>query len=455
MVGWRHRTEPRLPPGPRANPLLGNFLEFNRDRAGFLTHLAREYGDIVQFRLGLDRFVLLNHPDYVRDVLITHQANFHKGRALTRAKRLMGEGLLTSEEEVHLRQRRLMQPAFHRERLAVYGDAMVEQAARLTQQWQDGATVDIREEMTRLTLGIVCRALFNADVDREADAAAQAFSDLMKLAPFLLAPFSEYLEKLPLPQSWRFRQARARLDRIVFRIIRQRRESSQDRDDLLSMLLAAEDVEGGTGRMADQQVRDECMTLFVAGHETLANTLTWTWYLLSKHATIETRLQQELNSVLQDRLPTIEDLARLPFTEMVLSESMRLYPPAWFLGRRSLRPYEIGGFTIPRGSLVVLSQYVMHRDPRYYPDPERFDPQRWTPEARASRPKFAYFPFGAGVRQCIGDSFAWTEARLVLAVVAQRWRMRLALDHPVEIQAVGTLRPKHGMRMTLQRRRAG
>ena len=440
--------------GPPAKLFLGNFFEFNRDRVGFLMNLAQEYGDLVPFRLGPYNAVLINHPDYIRDVLTINHTKFHKGRALARAKRLIGEGLLTSEEEFHLRQRRLMQPAFHRQRIATYAEAMVEQAARIRQTWQDDAVVDIRDEMTRLTLGIVCQVLLGVDVEDDAGEVGRAFSDIMELATFLLLPFSEYLEKLPLPQSLRFRRARARLDRIVYRIIRDRRQAGDDRGDLLSMLLAAEDTGAGTGRMSDQQVHDECMTLFIAGHETLANALTWTWYLLSQHPAVEARLHEEIDSALHDRLPTLADLARLPYTEMVLAESMRLYPPAWFLGRRTLEPYQLAGYTIPQGSFVIMSQYVMHHDPRYYSEPNRFDPQRWTTEARASRPKFAYFPFGAGVRQCIGESFAWTEGRLILATLAQRWAMRLVPGHPVEIEPVSTLRPKYGMRMVLDRRRA-
>jgi cytochrome P450 len=451
-------------PGPRALPLLGHFREFNCDRTGFLARLARDHGDVVQFRLGWNRFFLLAHPDYIRDVLITHQTNFHKGRALTRAKRLMGEGLVTSEEAFHLRQRRLMQPAFHRQRIALYAKTMAERAARLADAWQDGSTVEMRQEMTRLTLGIVCKVLFSTEAEGDAAEVGHAFNDLMALTAFMLAPFSEYLEKLPLPQSIRFRRAKARLDRVVYRIIRERRQSTpraidarqedmrEQESDLLSTLLAAEDHEGGTGGMADEQVHDELMTLVVAGHETLSNALPFTWYLLSQHPAVEAKLHEEIDSVLGDRLPTLEDLARLPYTEMVLAESMRLYPPVWFLGRRALQPYEVGGFTIPKGSYVVLSQWVTHHDRRFYPDPERFDPQRWTPEARASRPKLAFFPFGAGVRGCIGESFGWTEGRLVLAVLAQRWRIRLAPGHPVAIDAVSTLRPKHGIRMTVHRR---
>jgi cytochrome P450 len=438
---------------PPALPLLGHFLTFNRDRPGFLTSLARDYGDVAEFRLGPDRFFLLNHPDYIRDVLITHQSNFHKGRALQRAKQLMGEGLVTSEEGFHLRQRRLMQPAFHRQRIAGYARVMVERADRIAGEWQDGAELEMRAEMTRLTLGIVCKVLFDAEADGDAVEVGEAFGELMELTTFMLLPMSVWLLKLPLPQSIRFRRAKARLDRVVNRIIRQRREEGpRTEGDLLSMLMAAEDHEGGTGRMADEQVHDELMTLLVAGHETLANALPFTWYLLSQHPEVEERLHFELDSVLGDRLPTIDDLAALPYTEMVLAESMRLYPPVWFLGRRALEPYEVGGVIVPKGAFVVMSQWVTHRDPRFYPQPERFDPERWTPEGRASRPKFAYFPFGAGVRGCIGEAFAWTEGRLLLAVLARRWRLRLVPGHPVAIHGVSTLRPKFGMRMTTHRR---
>jgi cytochrome P450 len=447
-----HRLGAQPVPGPQSWSPLGHVFEFNRNRALFFRRLASDYGDIVKFRLGFGEVFLLTHPDYIKDVLVTRQRAFHKGRALARAKRLMGDGLLTSEEEFHLRQRRLMQPAFHRERIAAYARTMVQHSAELSHEWQDGQTFDVRDETTRVTLAIVCRVLFDADARGDAADVGRAFSELMELASFLLAPYSEYLERLPLPQSIRFRRAKARLNRVVSRFINERRQAPGDRGDLLSTLLAAEDEDGPSGGMKDQQVHDECMTLLVAGHETLANTLTWTWYLLSQHPQVESTLQDELGTVLGGRLPTLDDLPNLPYTEMVLLEAMRLYPPAWFLSRRALEPYEVGGFALPKGAQIVLSQYVTHRDPRYYPCPDRFDPDRWKPEARAARPKFAYFPFGAGVRGCIGESFAMTEGRLILAVLAARWKLSLVPGHPVVVQAASTLRPKYGMRMTAHRR---
>ncbi|HEX8853065.1 MAG TPA: cytochrome P450, partial [Pyrinomonadaceae bacterium] len=379
------------PPGPRRSLIPGRqVFSFRRDPLAFLLRAARDYGDITHFRLGPQRAFFLNHPDYVRDVFVTHQDYFHKGRALQRAKRLLGEGLLTSEGEHHRRQRRLAQPAFHRQRLPAYARVMVEYAARTSDAWRDGETLDISQEMMRLTLAIVGKTLFDADVEEEAGEVGRALNEVMELFNYMLIPYSELLERLPLPHVRRFSRARATLDAIIYRIIDERRASREDHGDLLSMLLLAEDEEG-SGRMSDEQVRDEAMTLFLAGHETTANLLTWTWYLLAEHREVERRLHEELDAVLAGgRLPTPEDLPRLRYTEMLVAEVMRLYPPAWAVGRLAIRDYEVGGYVIPKGSLVLLSQYVMHRDARFFPDPERFDPERWTPEAKESRPQYAY-----------------------------------------------------------------
>jgi cytochrome P450 len=441
------------PPGPKRRLLGGNFIAFRRAALDFLQRLARDYGDIVYFRMGPQDVFFLNHPDYVKDVLVTHHQNFIKGRALQRAKRLLGEGLLTSEGDFHRRQRRLAQPAFHRPRIAAYANVMTDFGARTGGRWRDGETLDISHEMMRLTLAIVGKTLFDADVEDEAQEIGQALTDVMNLFDVLLLPFSEYLDKLPLPQTRRFQRARDRLDATIYRMIEERRRRPQDRGDLLSMLLLAQDEEGETGQMTDEQVRDEALTIFLAGHETTSNALTWTWYLLSQHPEVETRLHEEIDAVLGSRLPGVDDVPRLRYTEMVLAESMRLYPPAWAIGRLAINDYEVGGYRVPAGSLVLLSQYVMHRDSRYYPDPTRFDPERWTPLARESRPQYAYFPFGGGTRRCIGEGFAWMEGILLIATLARHWRLRLVPDHPVELQPVITLRPKHGMRMTVSRRR--
>lgn len=443
---------PAYPPGPKGKLLGGNFKAFRRDSLTYLQNATREHGDVVYLRFGPQDVFFLNHPDYIKDVLVTHHQSFMKGRALQRAKRLLGEGLLTSEGDFHRRQRRLAQPAFHRGRIASYGSVMTTYAARTSSRWHDGATLDISQEMMRLTLAIVGKTLFDTDVESEADEIGAALTAVMELFDFLLLPFSELLEKFPLPHVRRFQKARARLDETIYRIIDERRRSNEDRGDLLSMLLSARDEEGDGGQMDDEQVRDEVMTLFLAGHETTANLMTWTWYLLSEHADVEAKLHEELCAVLEGREPTVEDVPRLRYTEMVVAESMRLYPPAWAIGRLALKDYELGGYTIPAKALVLLSPYVTHRDERYFPDPTRFDPERWTPEAKESRPQFAYFPFGGGTRRCIGEGFAWMEGILLLASLARNWRMRLVPGHRVETMPVITLRPKHGMRMRMEKK---
>ena len=441
------------PPGPKgALPGLP-FLSFTRDPLGFLTGVAREYGDVVYFGGVSQDFYLLNHPDYIKDVLVTHHASFMKGRGLQRAKRLLGEGLLTSEPPLHRRQRRLAQPAFHKQRINAYASLMVDYALRLERErWRDGRTLDVAQEMMHLTLAVVGRTLFGTETEAEAEEVREALSASMASFARFMMPFAEFFSRLPLPANRRFTESRARLDRVIYRIIEERRASGEDRGDLLTMLLKAQDEEGdGTG-MSDEQLRDEAMTIFLAGHETTANALAWTWFLLSQHPEAEARLHKELEEVLSGRPPTAEDLPRLRYTEMVFAEAMRLYPPAWILGRRALEDYEVGGYTIPRNALVILSPYVMHRDPRYFPDPERFDPERWTPEAKAARPQFSYFPFGGGPRRCIGEGFAWMEGVLVIAALAQSWRLRLVPGQRVEPQPVVTLRPRRGVQMTPERR---
>ncbi|MFN2413876.1 MAG: cytochrome P450 [Pyrinomonadaceae bacterium] len=432
-------------PGPKGLWPVGQMYAFSRDPLTLLNGLARDYGDVARFKAGPQSVYLLSHPDYVRDLLVTNNARFKKGRALQRAKRLLGEGLLTSEGEFHRRQRRLAQPAFHRQRVAAYGRVMVEYAERVSARWRDGAEVDISEEMMRLTLAVVGKTLFDAEVESDADEVGASLTEVMNLFGYLMLPFSELLEKLPLPPQRRFLRARARLDAVIYRIIEERRREGRDRGDLLSTLLDAVDEEGDRTGMTNEQLRDEVMTIFLAGHETTANALTWAWYLLAQNPEAEARLHEELDGVLDGgRAPEPEDVPALRYTEMVVAETMRLYPPAWALGRLALEDHEVGGYLIPRGSLVLVSQYVIQRDPRFWPDPERFDPERWTPEAKAARPQFAYFPFGGGPRRCVGEGFAWTEAVLILATLARRWRARLVPGRAVELQPRITLRPGPG-----------
>jgi cytochrome P450 len=439
-------------PGPRLSlvasliyrPGGGNPLDF-------FTNLARTYGDISSYRMAGEQLFLVNEPRLIRDILVTNNRNFTKSRGLERSKRLLGQGLLTSEGAVHLRQRRLMQPAFHRDRIAGYGDLMVGYADRMRNAWTDGATLDLAREMNRLTLSIVGKTLFDVDVESQAAAVGEALTAVMESFWMMMLPFAEVLERLPVPTLRRARMARARLDAIIYSIIADRRTSGRDHGDLLSMLLAAQDEDDGGG-MTDQQVRDEAMTIFLAGHETTANALTWTWYLLSGAPDVEAKLHAEVDRVLQGRLPTMGDLASLQYVERVVTESMRLYPPAWIIGRRAIAAYPIGDYVAPARSILIMSPYIMQRDPRFYADPGRFDPDRWTPEFRAALPKFAYFPFGGGPRQCIGESFAWMELFLLVATISQQCRLRLVPGHPVVPQPLITLRAKHGMRMTVQKR---
>lgn len=396
---------------------------------------------------------LLNHPDLARDLLVTSNSKFVKGRALQRAKMLLGEGLLTSEGEAHLRQRRMIQPAFHRERIAGYAEMMSQEASKIRKEWKDGVTLDIDKEMMRLTLRIVGRTLFSVDVDSEADEVGQAMTDLIESFDFLLIPFSEYLEKLPIPQANRCRRAVATLDRIIYGIIEERRMDPSDEGDLLSMLLLARDEDDG-GVMTDKQVRDEAITLFLAGHETTANALTFTWYLLSQNPAAEKRLHSELDSVLEGREPSFADIPNLRFTEAVFAESMRLYPPAWAIGRLAAEDHEFGGYKVPKGSLALISPFVMHRDARFWDRPDQFVPERWEeqPVKEASR-KFIYLPFSRGVRSCIGESFAWTEGILAVAAIAQRWRFALAEGQKIGLKPLMTLRPAYGMRMVAEKRK--
>jgi cytochrome P450 len=442
------------PPGPAGAPVFGSLFDLRRDPIGFLTRSSDEFGDSVHYRVGPRAHAFFfRHPDQVKDVLVTHQHSFAKGRGLEWAKQFLGEGLLTSEGEFHRRQRRLSQPAFHRQRVQSYGTVMTAYAVRARERWRDGQPMDLGHEMMSLTMAVVAKTLFDTDVSGEADEIGESLTAIIALFQRFNNPLAPLLQRLPLPSNLRFRRARDRLDATIYRMIGERRKSREDRGDLLSMLLLATDVEGDGSGMTDRQLRDEVMTIFLAGHETTANALTWTFYLLSQNPEAETRLFDEVDRVLGGRPPGVEDLAQLRFTEQVFAESMRLYPPAWGLGRKAIRDEEIGGYRVPAGAYVLMSAFVTQHDERFFPDPRRFDPDRFTEEAKAARPKFAYFPFGGGARQCIGEPFAWMEGVLILATLAQQWRLRLVPGHRVETQALITLRPRYGMRMVPERRR--
>jgi cytochrome P450 len=439
-----------FPPGPR-RAFFGSLIAPGRNPLSMLTRLAREYGDVVHFQLAGERAFLINDPQLIRDVLVTHQKNFTKSRGLERAKKLLGEGLLTANGVDHIRQRRLIQPAFHRERIAGYGTVMVDYAAQMREQWQEHSVLDVSQEMMRVTLAIVGKTLFDTEVESKADEVGVALTYVMQTFFLNLLPGADFLEKLPIPALRRAQRARERLDALIFQLIADRRASGRDHGDLLSMMLAAEDESHG---LSDRDVRDNALTILLAGHETTANALTWAFYLLSQNPEAEARLHDEIDRVLAGRLPTMADLPSLPCVEGVITETLRLYPPAWIVGRRAIEEYALGDYLAPARSIVFMSPWVTQRDARFYAEPDRFQPDRWTPEFKSALPPFAYFPFGGGARKCIGDQFALMEAALVLATVSQKWSLRLKPDHTVATQPLITLRAKHGMKMFAHRRQS-
>lgn len=431
-------------------PLLYGYMAY-RNPLHVPLRLARTYGDIFYFKFGRDKIFFLTNPDDIRELLVVQHERFRKGDGVMLLNRVLGNGLITNEGESHKKQRRLVQPAFHRKRIAGYAVAMVEEAQKQVRAWQDGARVDIAQEMLQLTLAVVGKTLFNTDVTKEADTFHKGLAVSMEAFRKIgLSPWGNWIERLPFPINKRLRRARADLDRVVYRVIDEHRRAGTDQGDLLSMLLLAQDEDGST--MDNEQLRDEIMTLFLAGHETVAHALTWTWYLLSQHPEVREKVWREVDTVLEGRTATFDDLTRLTYTERVVMESMRICPPVWAIDRRSKCEVVIRGATIPEGARVIMSQYQVQHDARFYPDPERFDPERWTPEAQVARPKFAYFPFGGGPRLCVGESFAWTESILLLATLSQYWEIRLAPGARIAFQPAVTLRPKYGVEMTLHRR---
>ena len=444
------RRSSNQPPGPRARYPWQFLVTLATDKLALFGGMARN-GDVSQITIGPQRVALLSHPDDIQTMLVTKQRSFVKGRALEVSKVLLGEGLLTSEGEQHLRQRRLIQPAFHRDRLASYGDGMTTLAERQQRSWQPNEQLDIHEEMMRVTLAIAGRTLFDADVEGDAHDVAEALELSLRMFNHAILPMGALFELAPIPWVRELHRARRRMDALIHRLIVERRAEERDRGDLLSMLINARDGEGDHTGMSDRQLRDELITLMLAAHETTANALTWTWYLLSEHPAVESALHAELASVLGGRAPTAADVPALSYTRQVLAESMRLFPPAWAVERRAIEDVEIGGYTIAKGTVVLACQYFVHRDPRWWSHPEQFRPERWEETAR-DRPRFAYFPFGAGTRICIGEHFAWMEGILVLATIAQRWRLRYESAAPPVPQPLVTLRPKNGMPMRAVRR---
>ena len=444
---WLRRD--KFPPGPYGGLKGWSLRALRESPPEMFSKLAREYGDIVGIRVLNFRNVFINHPDLIEEVLVTHPRRYVKGRVLRANRHVFGQGLLTSEGDVWLRQRRLAQPAFHRGRIASYAATMVEYTQRLLEGWRGGEERDAHQEMMRLTLQIVAKTLFDADVARDTRDVGKSLELLLELgANFRRTLFVPHW--VPTPTNLRIKREIAFIEGILYRIIGERRASGRDTGDLLSMLLHAQDEDGS--RMTDAQLRDETITLFLAGHETTASTLSWTWWLLAQNPTVEAKLHAELDAVLAGRAPSLDDLAKLPYTGNVITESLRLYPAAWGLARIAVEDHELAGYPIRKGMGIAMAQWVVHRDPRWYDAPLEFRPERWENDFIKTIPRFAYFPFGGGPRQCIGNAFAVMEATLILATIAQKFRLRLVPGHPVVPLASITLRPRHGVRVTLESR---
>jgi cytochrome P450 len=439
-----------FPPGLQRNLLWFALSKFRPVNPIFLfQHLAETYGDIAHYKIGHHHIVFLNHPEYIREVLVVQNDNFIKERTVQRSKMLLGEGMITAEGAAHRAQRQTAQPAFHRQRIVEYGGVIVEEALRVRNSWGAGER-DIAQDMMHLTLNVVSRTLFATDLREEVFELAAAINRIMGLYNFLvMLPAAEWLVHLRPPGLAAFVRARNRIDAVVYRMLDAHRKAEVDRGSLLDMMLAASP---GNDEESRRSLRDQVITIFLAGYETVANALSWTWYLLSQNPECEAKFHAEIDSLPGGRLPTFEEMPRLRYTESVLAESLRLYPPAWAMGRYALNDFELGKFFLPARTTVLISQFITHRDARYFPDPLRFDPERFSAEGKARRGKFSYFPFGAGARQCIGESFAWMEGVLILATLGQKWKMRLVPGHRVEPQPLITLRPKFGMKMNLEAR---
>lgn len=421
------------------------------DPLSLFTKWAREFGDMFYYRAAWIHVYFFNHPELIEAVLVRNYQNFLKDHVVRKSRWFFGQGLLTNEGESWLRQRRLSQTAFHRERVTSYTKIMTDQAQEMLSSWRSGEIRDVHQEMMQLTLRIVVRALFNVEPE-ETGKISLAMNVLMRNSigiRLLLPPMARFL---PTPAMIEFRHAVRQLDETVYRIISLRRQNERDTGDLLSMLMQVRDEDGS--RMSDKQLRDEVMTFLIAGHETTALALSWSWYLLAHYPNAQRQLHDELDRVLGGRTPEFSDLRNLPYSEGIIKEALRLYPPAWSLARTVVKEFEIAGYRIPAGANVVMSTWIMHRDPRYFPDPEIFDPDRWLPERSQKLPRFAYFPFGGGPRQCVGASFAMMEATLLLATMAQTFQLRAVPEHPVVPVPSFTLRPKHGIRMTLKARQS-
>lgn len=457
MTDTLHPSTPvarKLAPRVPGRFFWGNMSEIQNNALNFYTRVALDYGEVVHLQAGPFPMYQLNHPDHIQYVLQDNNRNYDKnnfGNDLLRAP--LGNGLLTSDGDFWRRQRRLMQPAFHRQRIMALGEMMTAATAQMLERWrpyaQNGQALDLPHEMMHLTLSIISQALFTRETGRDAETVSRAATILVEHLGWKFVTLFPPPDWAPTPRNLRYRRAMRELDEIVYRIIGERRQHPTEANDLLALLLETRDEDTGEG-MTDKQLRDEVMTMYLAGHETTAVALAWTFYLLSKHPAVERQLRAEVTQTLKGRTPTMADLPSLPYTRMVLDESMRLYPPAWAVSRRNIQADEIGGYHIPANSFVFFSPYVMHRHPQYWDNPEGFDPERFAPENEKSRPRYAYFPFGGGPRQCIGNIFALAEAQLILTQIVQSYHLSLVPGQPIEPAPLVTLRPRDGLQMMVK-----
>jgi cytochrome P450 len=426
-------------PGPRSRLGISAAVAFRRSPLTYLQRLAETYGDVVHFRLGWRNAYLLNHPDLVQEFLVVHASRQVRGPVMQRGRAVMGDGLLTSEDPLHAKQRRLIQPAFHREQIGRFADVMGEYATNACSRWLPGDTVDLRKEMMRLTLAILGKTLFDHRIDEDAGEIAEAVTELMSLVNIVFVPFSQYFMRLPLPGMQRLKRVRERFDRLIYGLIEEKLRCGTHGDDLLSMLLRHQVAEGDRGQ-AIRQVRDECLTILLAGHETIANALTCALFLLAQHPQHAERIRTEVNQVAGAKDLNAEHYEQLVFTRRTLAESMRLYPQVWILGRALKQACSIGAYIAPENSILFASQYLLHRDPRFFHDPDAFQPDRFLANSKAHQ--FAYFPFGLGPRRCIGEGFALMEGALVLGTILRRWKVESLPETKLVLDPKITLRPK-------------
>lgn len=466
----RPSNDPAYPAGPSMLPRLLSGQPFRENSAEFLLATARQFGDLNHYRVLGRRIYQLNHPDLIADFFAKDAPNHHRNLVMQRARDVLGHGLLTSEEPLHMRQRRLAQPAFLRERIAAYAEVIGASTFTLTSRWTTGTVTDLHPEMLELALRIVGKCLFDLDTLDDVAAMSSAVDSFMSFLPLSFLPFSRQIQRLPLPAMRRLERGKAHLDRLIYGMIAERRADPTDRGDLLSMLLNATDSEaegagaGSAGhgspkpaavRMTDRQLHDECVTIILAGHETTANALSFALHLVAQHTEVQERLSAEAAEVLGDRAPTAADYACLPYATQVFAEAMRLFPPVWVTARTCATAYEIAGFRIPVGATLLAPQYAVQRDPRFFPEPHRFDPSRFSAESRSGRPRYSYFPFGGGSRQCIAEGLAWMEGTLVLSVISREWRLTPPNGSVAEpaIKPAVSLRPRHGIALRIDRRR--